>query len=405
MAGHKMKPKYKEISIKQVKIPKNRLRQIDLEKVSEIAESISQIGLLHPIVVNKDNKLVSGAHRIEAYKVLKHKTIPVSIIDLPKLKSLLAEVDENLKRNDLSILEVGEHLINREGILEKFGVRARQGDNRFTARGEIDFASTNLADEIGVSKRSYLQRKQIVNNLSKDVIETLKDIGEDNNLTGLLDLSKQPTNIQIKVSTLLSSNGKSHSIKTALKTILNKNNLRKLKKNKKYSVLYADPSWSHGIGNTNHNGAGKNTTGSAETHYPTIEIDKLKGWNIPEICNENSILFMWVASPFLNQGIELGESWDFEYKTIAFVWNKVNPVPGNYTMSECEVCLLFKKGSIPQPRGDRNTRQYYEMKKKSHSVKPAEFRKRIENMFPQHSKIELFARSKNKGWDVFGNQI
>ena len=267
----------------------------------------------------------------------------------------------------------------------------------------MDFTSTKLADEIGVSKRSYLYRKQIVNNLSEDVRTVLKEIGEDNNLTALLELSKQPANIQSKVSTLMTSNGRNHSIKSALKTILNNNNLRKLKTNKKYSVLYADPPWSHG--NQNHNGLGKNTTGSAEAHYPTIEIDKLKGWNIPEISNDNSVLFMWVASPFLNQGIELGESWNFEYKTIVFIWNKVIPVPGNYTMSECEVCLLFKRGNIPQPRGDRNIRQYHEKRKVRHSAKPDEFRKRIEKMFPQHSKIELFSRSENLGWDVFGDQV
>jgi N6-adenosine-specific RNA methylase IME4 len=397
-----MNTKYKQILIQEIKVPKNRLRQVDEAKVCEIVESISQIGLLQPIIIDKGNKLVSGAHRLEAYKILKHKTIPANIINLPKLKTTLAEIDENLKRNELSVLEVGEHLIERENILEKMGVRAVQGENRFTDRGELDFTSTKLADEIGVSKRSYLYRKQIVNNLSEDVRSVLKEIGEDNNLTALLELSKQPTNIQSKVSTLMTSNGRNHSIKTALKTILN-NNLRKLKTNKKYSVLYADPPWSHG--NQNHNGLGKNTTGSAEAHYPTIEIDKLKSWNIPEVSNDNSVLFMWVASPFLNQGIELGESWNFEYKTIVFVWNKVIPVPGNYTMSECEVCLLFKKGNIPQPRGDRNIRQYHEKRKVRHSAKPDEFRKRIEKMFPQHSKIELFSRNKHEGWDVFGNQV
>jgi N6-adenosine-specific RNA methylase IME4 len=398
-----MSPTIKVIPISKIKIP-HRLRQLDLEKVDEIAESISQIGLLHPIIVDKKNKLISGSHRLEAYKNLNYKTIPASIVDLSKLKTSLAEIDENLKRNELSVLEVGEHLINRESILEQMGVRAKQGDNRFTDRGEMDYTSTKLADEMGFSKRSYLQRKQIVNNLSKDVIETLKDVRHDNNLTALLDLSKQPTNIQSKVSTLLSSNGQNHSIKTALKAIFAKNNLRKLKKNKKYSILYADPPWSYD-GESMHNERGRSKTGNAEAHYPTLGIDKLKEWNIPDICNENSILFMWVISPFLDVGIELGKSWGFEYKTIAFVWDKSIPIPGYYTMGQCEVCLLFKKGNIPQPRGDRNIKQYYEKKKTRHSEKPEEFRKRIEKMFPEHSKIELFARSKNKGWDVFGNQI
>jgi len=40
-----------------------------------------------------------------------------------------------------------------------------------------------------------------------------------------------------------------------------------------------------------------------------------------------------------------------------------------------------------------------------HSKKPDEIRKRIERMFPSQTKIELFAREKIKGWDVWGNEV
>ena len=40
-----------------------------------------------------------------------------------------------------------------------------------------------------------------------------------------------------------------------------------------------------------------------------------------------------------------------------------------------------------------------------HSKKPEEARKRIEEMFPKSSKVELFARKKSNGWDVFGNEV
>lgn len=56
---------------------------------------------------------------------------------------------------------------------------------------------------------------------------------------------------------------------------------------------------------------------------------------------------MWVTNPHLAQGIELGRAWGFEYRTVAFVWDKMVHNPGQYTMSYCELCLVFKRGRIP----------------------------------------------------------
>jgi N6-adenosine-specific RNA methylase IME4 len=74
-------------------------------------------------------------------------------------------------------------------------------------------------------------------------------------------------------------------------------------------------------------------------------------------------------------------------------------------MSQCELCLVFKRGTIPQPRGMRNIRQLVQSKRTQHSEKPDEVRRRIQEMFPEQSKLELFARKQVKGWDVWGLEI
>ena len=74
------------------------------------------------------------------------------------------------------------------------------------------------------------------------------------------------------------------------------------------------------------------------------------------------------------------KAWGFEYKTVAFAWDKVNPNPGYYTLSQVELCLVGKRGMIPKPRGARNVRQFVSEKKTRHSGKPEEVRKRIEQM-------------------------
>ena len=74
-------------------------------------------------------------------------------------------------------------------------------------------------------------------------------------------------------------------------------------------------------------------------------------------------------------------------------------------MSQCEICVIGKKGKIPQPRGLRNVRQFISEKRRKHSQKPDEVRDRIEKMFPYHNRIELFARTKHERWDSWGNEI
>ena len=114
---------------------------------------------------------------------------------------------------------------------------------------------------------------------------------------------------------------------------------------------------------------------------------------------------MWATSPHLDQAIELGKAWGFKWATVAFVWDKQRSNPGFYTLSECELCLVFKKGRIPQPRGLRNIRQLVSVKRTNHSTKPEEVRENIESMFPKQKKIELFARTRIKGWDAWGLEI
>ena len=76
--------------------------------------------------------------------------------------------------------------------------------------------------------------------------------------------------------------------------------------------------------------------------------------------------------------------------------------PGKYTLSNCELCLLFKHGRIPTPRGARNIHQLVRVPRGKHSEKPKEVMKGIEAMFPHHERIELFARKKVEGWNNWG---
>lgn len=180
---------------------------------------------------------------------------------------------------------------------------------------------------------------------------------------------------------------------------------------KRYQIIYADPAWEYDTKEC----LAKTSIldGEDNKHYSTLTMAELKKLNVQSISDTNCLLFIWVVSPMLDEGIEVLKSWGFKYATIAFVWHKQKVNPGHYTMSECEICLVGKRGSIPTPRGKRNIRQFLSMGRGKHSEKPPEIRKRIEAMFPTQDKVELFARSRGgfwsmdeyEGWDVWGNQV
>ena len=183
---------------------------------------------------------------------------------------------------------------------------------------------------------------------------------------------------------------------------------------KKYQVIYADPPWDYGgkmqydrstIKSENIGFEKKIFLSSAAFKYPTLKLKQLKMLNVNSIADIDCILFMWTTGPQLANAIQLGEAWGFEYKTVAFVWDKMMHNPGRYTLSQTEFVLAFKKGKFPTPRGARNVRQMVTVPRGKHSEKPEEVILGITKMFPQQEKIELFARRNYDGWDNWGLEI
>src|SRR5688500_8840107 len=77
----------------------NRHRQ-SVGDVRTLAASIDRLGLLHPIVVDGTGRLVAGARRLAAVKLLGWRDVPVRVVQnlSDGLSALLAERDENSER-------------------------------------------------------------------------------------------------------------------------------------------------------------------------------------------------------------------------------------------------------------------------------------------------------------------
>ena len=181
-----------------------------------------------------------------------------------------------------------------------------------------------------------------------------------------------------------------------------------------YDVIYADPPWDYG-GKMQYDktsiktlnvGFEKNVfISAANFKYPTLKLRELKELAVSSIAADDSLLFLWTTGPQFANAIELGTVWGFDYKTVAFVWDKQVHNPGRYTLSQTEFVLAFKRGRFPSPRGARNVRQLVSVHRGEHSEKPQQVIEGITRMFPQQRKIELFARKNYAGWDNWGLEI
>ena len=171
--------------------------------------------------------------------------------------------------------------------------------------------------------------------------------------------------------------------------------------NKKYNIIYADPPWSY---------KGKMMNSSVTDHYSVMTINDICNLPVKKIANKNCILFMWVTLPKLNEFMKVVNDWGFDYKSTAFVWCKKNKISdsfflglGRWTRANPEICILATKGKTK--RLSQSIRQLQVFPIQEHSKKPNKFRDLIIELVGNLPRIELFAREKTEGWDVWGNEV
>lgn len=175
------------------------------------------------------------------------------------------------------------------------------------------------------------------------------------------------------------------------------------KTDKKYQIIYADPPWYEA-------GGGKIKRG-ADRHYPLMKTKDIMALPVQRIADENCHLYLWTTNNFLPDALEVVEAWGFNYKTL-ITWVKDRFGLGQYFRGQTEHCIFAVRGFIPYKIDSTTGKRcqgvtYFYEKRGKHSEKPEKMREFIELVSdrPGFNKIELFARKKVEGWDVWGNEV
>jgi N6-adenosine-specific RNA methylase IME4 len=177
-----------------------------------------------------------------------------------------------------------------------------------------------------------------------------------------------------------------------------------------YRVAYADPPWRFHA--WSHRGEKK----GACQHYQTRELDEICALPVGELMAPDAALFLWVTQPMVPEALRVLCAWNFEYRTVAFVWIKMPPTwseglfplrirprlgLGYHTRSGSEQCWLAIRGK-GYKRQSQGVEQVLHAPIREHSRKPDAFRTRINELVGNIPKIELFARARVPNWHSWG---
>jgi len=381
---------------------------MSLEDYQNFLEDIRRNGILQPIDITYNNVILDGHHRVKAAMELGIKEIEVRIPEL-----LYVDEDEYL----ISVAMNRRHLTEgQKAVLaneyRKILSTKRQSEAgkkavtiREIKRGNIDeeTVSTSMNEEQERSRKIASERwkvsewnVRIAQEIEKTAPKVYERLGSGDlqiheaKIIAQLPEDKRKVVLEKKLETR-------KDIRSIVRDFNNAERNQNVKPipDGKFSIIYADPPWEyeHSI----------STTREIENHYPTLELEKIKEIKVP--ADDNAMLFLWTPAPKIEEALDVVKAWGFSYRT-CMVWVKDKIGTGYYSRGKHELLLIGTKGEgIGLPLPENRPESVIFAERTEHSKKPDIFYEIIEKMYPKHSKIELFARSKREGWEAWGNEI
>lgn len=227
-----MSEEIQEIEVNKIVVQK-RMRSVDLKKVEDLTKSIKEIGLLQPILISNKNELIAGAHRLEAFKLLNKKKIPIRFFESDNtLNQQLAQIDENLVRSELHYTDQSIFTKKRKEIYEQLhpdtfkGAIAKSGERIQIGKkkGQIKPLALNdnmsvkatpsfikdTAKKTGKSEKTIERDVKIGESFDKTELELIKE--KDLPKTEALELARQKPEMKKKIVEKIKAKPK-HDIK------------------------------------------------------------------------------------------------------------------------------------------------------------------------------------------------
>lgn len=181
-----------------------------------------------------------------------------------------------------------------------------------------------------------------------------------------------------------------------------------------FDVIVADPPWTF---KDQLPGPGR----GAAKHYDTMTVAEIAALPVRDVIGSNAVLLLWVPSAVIRDGLAVAHAWGFTEKQ-TWVWvkqkqggkeNASGEIPdhtvddlafgmGRYARNCHEIALLCVRGSMTP--AVHNIRTVFFSPSLPHSQKPEIVQDALDAMYPEHRRLELFARRRRDGWFCVGDQ-
>lgn len=282
--------------------------------ISDLADSIKRLGLIHPIVLDRNHVLVAGETRLMACKRLGWESIPFQYSDTLDERELLGiELEENLKRTDVDWRD-------RCDALKRFHALQKSTSPSWTlaqTAKAIGFSSATTSQMLGVAEAIEAGNEKIVSatrySAAVGMVARAKERASADAISAIKETERVPETSEILIADF--------------------NDWAPAYSGQPFNLLHVD--FPYGI---SFDGSGF-TSGAVTGHYKDSEdvywtlLATLLA-NVDALAGESCHLIFWFSMKFYQPTLErLREAFD------------VNPVPLVWHKSD-------NKGIIPRPAFD-----------------------------------------------------
>ncbi|SDF10919.1 ParB/RepB/Spo0J family partition protein [Rhodobacter capsulatus] len=202
-------------------MPGQRLREIDPAWVEILSVSIANLGLLEPILVRPHfaateksqlYMLVAGAHRLEAAMLAGLEAVPCHVSDMGADEARLAEIDENLMRQELNALDRAVFLAERKEVYERLNPVNTYGGDRKSRDAKsqtlrVDRFTRDAAEKCGLSERTIQDAVALAKALPPEVRAAVQGTALAKNAAQLKALAKQPPADRLEILQIMKDRG------------------------------------------------------------------------------------------------------------------------------------------------------------------------------------------------------
>jgi len=363
----------REVSLEKIRVGRRIRSRIEEERVKELAATYKRHGIIQPIEIDEENKIIVGERRYIAAKLAGLKTIPCIIRrGLSEEDKLERELIENIHHEPLTDFEKAEAIF-RLMELRNWSEREAASHLGFTTK----YITMLLAlKRVPKEVKELVEEKRIAATDAAELALRLKDRTSDI-VKVAKEIAKSERNKRLK-------------LRSALNELRLKENEKRIPEGE-FDVIYADPPWQYEFS--------PDFARSIEAHYPTMSLEEICNLKIPAA--SSSILFLWATNPKLEEAFQVIHAWGFKYKT-NMVWVKDKIGMGFYCRSQHELLLISTKGDFQPPKEKDRFSSVIYANREEHSKKPEVVYELIEKMYPGHKYLELFARTERSGWVGWG---